>query len=142
RLILEWRLVTKLKGTYVDTLPQYVNPKTNRLHTRLNQTVAATGRLSSDKPNLQNIPMRSDLGQEIRKAFRPQAKDHVLISADYSQVEIRLLASMANAEHLIEAFRQGQDIHRATAAKIFGVPIEEVDDVLRSRAKAINFGII
>lgn len=142
KAILDWRAVTKLKSTYVDALPQYVNPKSHRLHTRLNQTVAATGRLSSDKPNLQNIPMRSELGQEIRKAFRPQEPGSVLISADYSQVEIRLLASMARVDSLIEAFRLGHDIHRATAAKIFGVELDRVDDVMRSRAKAINFGII
>jgi len=142
RLILEYRGITKLKNTYVDTLPQFINPRTGRVHTSFRQTVAATGRLSSDRPNLQNIPMHSTLGRKIREAFRPQDPDFLLISADYSQVEIRLLAHLAKADGLIEAFKRGLDIHTVTAAKIFGRQESEVDNVLRSRAKAVNFGII
>lgn len=142
RLILEYRTVTKLKNTYVDPLPQFVNPKSGRLHTSLRQTVAATGRLSSDRPNLQNIPMRTELGRKIRQAFKPQDPGHVLISADYSQVELRLLAHLADDKGLIEAFKKGLDVHTVTAAKIFRVPEKDVDPVLRNRAKAVNFGII
>jgi len=142
KLILDYRQITKLKGTYVDALPGHVKQKTGRLHTTFHQTVAATGRLSSDNPNLQNIPMRSEMGRKIRKAFRAADKDSVLVSADYSQVEIRLLAHLADAKELIDAFKDGLDIHRVTAAKIFGVAEEAVDSTLRSRAKAINFGII
>lgn len=142
KLILEYRTVTKLKNTYVDPLPQFINPKTGRLHTSLRQTVAATGRLSSDRPNLQNIPMRTDLGRKIRQAFKPQDQNSLLISADYSQVELRLLAHLAGDKGMIEAFKHGLDVHTVTAAKIFRVPEKEVDSVLRSRAKAVNFGII
>ncbi|MEN9834701.1 MAG: hypothetical protein RL011_894 [Pseudomonadota bacterium] len=141
-LILQYRTVNKLKSTYVDALPQYLNPRTHRIHTRFNQTVAATGRLSSDRPNLQNIPIQSSLGRKIREAFKPAEADHVLISADYSQVEIRLLAHLANATDLIDAFKLGLDVHRVTAAKIFSIPEAEVTDQLRSQAKAVNFGII
>lgn len=140
--ILEYRTVTKLKNTYVDTLPQLVNQKTGRIHTSFHQTGTATGRLSSSDPNLQNIPIRTTLGKQIRAAFRAQQPQGSLISADYSQIELRLLAHMANEEVLIDAFRNGQDIHRATAAKIFGIAERDVDATLRSRAKAINFGII
>jgi DNA polymerase-1 len=140
--ILEYRSLAKLKSTYVDTLPQCINPATGRVHTRLNQTVAATGRLSSDKPNLQNIPRYTERGKEVRKAFRVQYPDHSMISADYSQIEIRLVAYLANSSTLISAFENGLDIHRVTAAKIFGLPIDKVDDQSRSRAKAVNFGII
>jgi DNA polymerase-1 len=142
KLILEYRTLTKLKNTYVDTLPQFINPKTGRLHTSFRQTVAATGRLSSDKPNLQNIPMRTEMGRRIRKAFRAQEPGCVLVSADYSQVELRLLAHLSGDPGLIEAFRSGTDVHTVTAAKIFGVPEAKVDGLLRSRAKAVNFGII
>lgn len=142
KLILDYRSIAKLKSTYVDTLPQYTNPISGRVHTSFRQTVAATGRLSSDKPNLQNIPMRTPLGREIRKAFRPEKPDWIFISADYSQVEIRILADMAGDEDLIQAFKNGLDVHTVTAAKIFNVPVKDVDPVLRSRAKAINFGII
>jgi DNA polymerase-1 len=142
KMILEFRSVTKLKNTYVDSLPQHINPKTNRLHTSFRQTVAATGRLSSDNPNLQNIPMRTEMGRKIRRAFVAQKKDYVLISADYSQVEIRLLAHLANSKTLIDAFVAGMDIHTATAAKIFNLDPKDVDSDRRSQAKAINFGII
>ena len=142
KLILDYRSIAKLKSTYVDTLPQYTNQISGRVHTCFRQTVAATGRLSSDKPNLQNIPMRSKLGREIRKAFRPENPDWIFISADYSQVEIRLLAEMAGDHDLIQAFIDGLDVHTITASKIFNVPLDKVDSVLRSRAKAINFGII
>ncbi len=142
KLILDYRAVTKLKNTYVDPLPQFIDPRTGRIHTTLRQTVAATGRLSSDKPNLQNIPMRSAMGRKIRRAFTAGRPGYVLISADYSQVEIRLLAHLAGDELLIDAFKKGLDIHTVTAAKIFNVPEKDVDQVLRSRAKAVNFGII
>jgi DNA polymerase-1 len=142
RAILEYRGVSKLKSTYVDALPQLVHPKTHRLHTSFHQTGTATGRLSSSNPNLQNIPIRTELGQEIRKAFTAQGEDCVIISADYSQIELRLLAHMADEKALQEAFAKGQDIHRLTASKVFGVPMDQVDQTMRSRAKAINFGII
>ncbi len=140
--ILEYRTVAKLKNTYVDSLPQLVNQRTGRIHTSFHQTGTATGRLSSSDPNLQNIPIRTDLGKQIRAAFCAQTPQGSLISADYSQIELRLLAHMANEDVLVDAFSKGQDIHRATAAKIFGVAESDVDATLRSRAKAINFGII
>lgn len=140
--ILEYREVNKLKNTYVDTLPQYINPATHRLHTKLRQTVAATGRLSSENPNLQNIPMHSTMAGRIRRAFRPQHPGRVILAADYTQVEVRLLAHLAQEQPLIQAFREGLDIHRATASRIFNVPFQQVTPVLRSRAKAVNFGII
>jgi DNA polymerase-1 len=140
--ILEFRTVSKLKNTYVDSLPQLINPQTDRIHTSFHQTGTATGRLSSSDPNLQNIPIRSDLGKQIRRAFRAMKSGHVILSADYSQVELRLLADLANEPVLVDAFQRGQDIHRATASKIFGLSEDQVDATLRSRAKAINFGII
>jgi DNA polymerase-1 len=139
--VLEYRQVTKLQNTYLDTLPTLVNPKTGRIHTTLRQTVAATGRLSSDNPNLQNIPIRTPLGREIRKAFVPE-KGFTLVSADYSQIELRLVAHFSGDPVLKEAFDKGEDIHRRTAAVVFGVMPELVGSELRSRAKAINFGII
>ena len=142
KVLLEYRMLTKLKNTYVDSLPQLINPKTNRIHSSFHQTGTATGRLSSSDPNLQNIPIRSDQGREIRKAFRAGSKDQVLISADYSQVELRLLAHIAKEGALIEAFGRGDDIHRSTAARIFGLDPKSVDAATRSKAKAINFGII
>lgn len=140
--ILEYREVVKLKNTYVDTLPQYINASTHRVHTKLRQTVAATGRLSSENPNLQNIPMHSTMAERIRRAFRAQTSDRLIISADYTQVEIRLLAHLAKEPHLTKAFKEGLDIHRATASRIFSVPFQDVSPLLRSRAKAVNFGII
>ena len=142
RLILEYRSLSKLKNTYVDALPRHVHEQTQRLHTNLRQDVAATGRLSSDNPNLQNIPMRSERGQLIRKAFVAQHKDSVLISADYSQIELRLLASLAKAKSLIDAFNAGHDIHQLTAAKVFALSSEQINKEQRSVAKAINFGIV
>ena len=140
--ILDFRSVQKLKSTYVDTLPELVNASTNRIHTSYNQAVAATGRLSSDRPNLQNIPIRTERGREIRKAFIPRDKDHVLMAADYSQVELRIIAALSKDGPMMEAFKQGQDIHAATAAKVFGVKLEEVDRDMRGKAKAVNFGLM
>lgn len=142
RLILEYRSLSKLKNTYVDALPRHVHEQTRRLHTNLRQDVAATGRLSSDNPNLQNIPMRSERGQLLRKAFVAQDKDSVLISADYSQIELRLLACLAEAHSLIEAFNAGLDIHQLTATKIFEIAPEQITKDQRAVAKAINFGIV
>jgi DNA polymerase-1 len=126
----------------VDPLPKLVHEKTGRLHTSYMQTVASTGRLSSKDPNLQNIPIRTDAGREIRKAFIPADKNHVLLAADYSQVELRVAAAMSNDPGLCEAFREGQDIHSATASRVFGVKLEDVDRTQRSQAKAVNFGIL
>ena len=140
--ILEYRGLKKLLNTYVETLPRLINPKTGRIHTSYNQTVVVTGRLSSTNPNLQNIPIRDEAGREIRKAFTASDADHVFLSADYSQVELRLMAHFSGDEHLINAFRNGEDIHRATAAKIFKIPPEEVDADMRRKAKTANFGII
>lgn len=140
--ILEFRSLQKLKGTYVDALPRLVNPRTGRVHTTFRQTVAQTGRLSSDNPNLQNIPVRSEAGKQVRKAFIPRDADHTLISADYSQIELRLIAEIARDEAMLTAFQNGQDIHAATAAKIFNVPLEEVTKEQRYQAKTINFSII
>ncbi len=141
-LILEYRGVKKLLSTYVEALPQLVNPRTGRIHTSFNQAVTATGRLSSTNPNLQNIPIRDDMGKRIREAFIPSAPGRLLFSADYSQVELRLMAHLSGDEHLIEAFRSGEDIHRATAARLFGVSPEQVTAEQRRRAKTANFGII
>jgi DNA polymerase-1 len=142
RLILEYRELAKLKGTYLDPLPSLVSPRTGRLHASFHQTVAATGRLSSSDPNLQNIPIRTEQGREIRRAFVPSDRDHVLISADYSQIELRILAHLSSDPGLIEAFRTDQDIHTAVAAQVFGVAPAAVTREQRSRAKAVNFGII
>jgi DNA polymerase-1 len=141
-LILEYRGVKKLLSTYVEALPQLVNPVTGHIHTSYNQAVTATGRLSSTNPNLQNIPIREEQGRTIRRAFIPSDGDHILLSADYSQVELRLMAHLSGDEAMIEAFRQGEDIHRATAARIFGVPPAEVTGDMRRKAKTANFGII
>ncbi|HLG03097.1 MAG TPA: DNA polymerase I [Bacteroidia bacterium] len=140
--ILEHREAQKLKGTYVDTLPEMVNPNTGRIHTYFNQVVAATGRLSSDNPNLQNIPIRSAKGREIRKAFIPRDKNHVLLSSDYSQIELRIVASISGDPAMCEAFRSGIDIHTATAARVFNVAPEDVTKEMRYKAKSVNFGII
>lgn len=141
-LILEYRKITKLKSTYVDALPALVNPKTGRLHTSYNQAVTATGRLSSNNPNLQNIPIRTDLGKEIRKCFIPANEDFVLLAADYSQIELRIIASLSDDEHLCDAFRAGEDIHLATAAKIYGMDKSEISKEQRANVKSVNFGII
>lgn len=140
--ILDFRQMVKLKSTYVDALPTMINPKTGRIHTTYNQFVAATGRLSSINPNLQNIPIRTARGREIRKAFVPRDEDHILLSADYSQIELRLMAAFSQDESMLEAFRNGRDIHSTTAAKIFKVPLEEVTSDMRRKAKTANFGII
>ena len=140
-LILDYRSIKKLKSTYVDSLPEMVNPKTGRVHTNYMQTVAATGRLSSNNPNLQNIPIRTERGRYVRKAFIPRDNEHVLLAADYSQVELRIIAALSGDEGMKEAFRKGHDIHAATAAKVFGVALEDVNREQRGRAKAGNFGI-
>ncbi|QDH78398.1 DNA polymerase I [Echinicola soli] len=140
--ILDYRELVKLKNTYVDTLPTLINPKTNRIHTTYNQVVAATGRLSSINPNLQNIPIRTERGREIRKAFVPRDEDHVILAADYSQIELRIMAAFSQDESMIEAFKEGRDIHSTTAAKIFQVPLDEVTSDMRRKAKTANFGII
>ncbi len=140
--ILEWRSYKKLLSTYVDALPNEVNPKTNRIHTIYSQAVAATGRLSSNNPNLQNIPIRTERGRQVRKAFIPRSEDYTLLAADYSQIELRIIAALSEEETMINAFKEGQDIHAATAAKVFNVPVEEVTREQRSNAKTVNFGII
>ncbi len=140
--ILLYRQYKKLQSTYVDALPNEVNPKTKRVHTVYAQAVAATGRLSSNNPNLQNIPIRTKRGQEVRKAFIPKGKNHVLLAADYSQIELRIIAALSEEETMIKAFKNGEDIHASTASKVFNVPIEEVTREQRSNAKTVNFGII
>jgi DNA polymerase-1 len=139
--ILKYRTLAKLKSTYVDALPAMINPRTGRLHTSLNQTVTATGRLSSSEPNLQNIPIRTEVGREIRKAFIAE-NGHSLLSADYSQIELRVLAHMSGDEGLIRTFIEDQDIHTRTASEIFGLPQDEISSEMRRKAKAVNFGII
>ncbi|NCX95406.1 MAG: DNA polymerase I [Chitinophagia bacterium] len=140
--ILNYRETTKLQSTYVATLPQLVNPRTGRLHTSYNQAVAVTGRLSSNNPNLQNIPIKTERGKEIRKAFIPRDANHCLISADYSQIELRIIAAISGDTNMINAFIEGKDIHTATAAKVYGVPEADVTSTQRRAAKAVNFGII
>lgn len=140
--ILNYRELSKLKSTYVDALPVLVNPQTERLHSSFNQTVAATGRLSSTNPNLQNIPIRTERGKEIRKAFIPRNEDYIILSADYSQIELRLMAAFSQDEAMLQAFREGYDIHRATAARVYGVPFDAVTGDMRRAAKMVNFGII
>ena len=140
--ILTFRELTKLRSTYVDALPELVNPKTGRVHTSYAQAVAVTGRLSSNNPNLQNIPIRTERGREIRKAFIPRDENHVLVSADYSQIELRIVAAISGDENMCEAFSSGKDIHTATAAKVFNVPESEVTKEMRYKAKSVNFGII
>jgi DNA polymerase-1 len=140
--ILDYRELVKLKSTYVDTLPLLVNPKTNRVHTTFNQVVAVTGRLSSDNPNLQNIPIRTERGRQIRKAFIPRNEDYILLSADYSQIELRIVASISGDPNMCEAFNSGKDIHTATAAKVYGIDESEVTKEMRYKAKSVNFGII
>jgi len=142
RRILEFREYQKLKSTYVDALPNMVSPVDGLVHTDYRQAVAATGRLSSNNPNLQNIPIRTEKGREIRKAFIPRDEDHVLMAADYSQIELRIVAAFAEDESMIEAFKSGRDIHATTASKVFNIPLEEVDREMRSKAKGVNFGLI
>lgn len=141
-LILEYRSISKLVGTYLESFPKLINPATGRLHTVYNQTVTATGRLSSSNPNLQNIPIRTERGREIRRAFVARDADHLLLAADYSQIELRIIASLAHDRHMLEAFAHGFDIHAATAAKIYHMPIEEVSKDQRRNAKSVNFGIV
>ncbi len=140
--ILVFRELTKLKSTYVDALPALINPKTGRVHTSYAQAIAVTGRLSSNNPNLQNIPIRTDRGREIRKAFIPRNENYVLVSADYSQIELRIVAAISGDQNMCEAFRTGKDIHTATAAKVFNVAESEVTKEMRYKAKSVNFGII
>ena len=140
--VLDWRTLSKLKSTYIDALPDLVNPKTGKIHTTFQQTVTATGRLSSTNPNIQNIPVRTDRGKEIRKAFIASSEDYQLVSADYSQIELRVVASVAEDQNMIQAFKNGEDIHTATAAKVFHIAIDEVTAEQRRYAKTVNFGII
>ncbi|TKD66611.1 DNA polymerase I [Flavobacterium sp. ASW18X] len=140
--VLDYRGLTKLKSTYVDALPEQVEEATGRVHTDYMQTVAATGRLSSNNPNLQNIPIRTERGRQVRKAFVPRDENYVLLAADYSQIELRIIAALSEEDTMIEAFKNGMDIHAATASKVFGVPMEEVTREQRSNAKTVNFGII
>ena len=140
--ILEWRQMVKLQSTYIDALPNQVDTKTGRVHTDYMQTVAATGRLSSNNPNLQNIPIRTERGRLIRKAFIARDENYSLVSADYSQIELRIIAALSGEENMIKAFQNNEDIHRSTAAKVFNVPLEEVTKEQRSNAKTVNFGII
>jgi len=140
--LLDYRQLTKLKSTYIDALPQLINPRTKRLHTSFNQTVAATGRLSGSDPNLQNIPIRTEIGRAIRKAFIPGSSGWVLLSADYSQIELRVMAHISGDEGLLDAFRNREDIHASTAAKVFGVPMDQVTREMRRKAKEVNFGIM
>ncbi len=142
RDILEWRGLVKLRNTYVDALPKEVNPTTKRIHTTYMQTVAATGRLSSTNPNLQNIPIRTERGKQVRKAFVKRNNDYTLMAADYSQIELRLIAEMSGEETMKKSFLNGEDIHKSTASKVFGVPLDEVTREQRSQAKTVNFGII
>jgi DNA polymerase-1 len=141
-LILEYRQLVKLQNTYIDKLPLMINPKTQRLHASFNQTVTTTGRLSSSDPNLQNIPIRTELGKQIRAAFVPKDKDDCIVSADYSQIELRLLAHFSKDEALLKAFAEDMDIHTFVASQIYGIPADQVPSEMRTRAKAVNFGII
>ncbi len=142
RDVLEYRGLAKLKSTYVDALPLQVEEVTGRVHTNYMQTVAATGRLASNNPNLQNIPIRTERGREVRKSFIPRDKDYVLLAADYSQIELRIIAALSEEETMIQAFKDGEDIHASTAAKVFNIPLEEVTREQRGNAKTVNFGII
>ena len=131
----------KLNSTYVEGMKPYINPKTKRIHSFFHQTITATGRISSTEPNLQNIPTRFELGKQLRKVFKP-AEGCLYIDADYSQIELRVLASISNDEHMVQAFKHGEDIHKQAASKVFNIPIEEVTKEQRSSAKAVNFGIV
>jgi DNA polymerase-1 len=141
-VISDYRQVSKLKSTYADSLPDLINPKTGRIHTTFNQSLVSTGRLSSIDPNLQNIPIRTELGKEIRKAFVPRDKNHIILSADYSQIELRIMASICNDPTLVAAFENNEDIHRRTAALVFKVEPSEVTQDMRRKAKEVNFGIL
>ena len=140
--VLDYRGLVKLKSTYVDALPNQVAAATGRVHTEYMQTVAATGRLSSNNPNLQNIPIRTERGRQVRKAFIPRNEEYTLLAADYSQIELRIIAALSDETTMIEAFQKNEDIHATTAAKVFSVPLEEVTREQRSNAKTVNFGII
>jgi len=142
RLILDYRSLSKLKSTYADALPELISSRDKRIHTSYNQTVAATGRLSSTNPNLQNIPIRTEKGREIRKAFVPADENHTLLAADYSQVELRIIASISGDEAMIHDFNKGIDIHTATASRVYDIPLEDVSEEMRRNAKTVNFGII
>ena len=142
KMLLEYRELAKLKSTYVDSLPELINPKTGRVHTSFNQTVTATGRLSSSEPNLQNIPVKTDEGKKIRKAFIASSGDNILLSADYSQIELRILAHLSQDKQLLKAFKEGLDVHAFTASLVFGVKEKEVTSDMRSMAKTVNFGIV
>ena len=140
--ILEYRGVKKLLSTYINALPELINPESGKIHTSFNQAITATGRLSSTNPNLQNIPIRDELGREIRKAFIADNNDCIFFSADYSQIELRIIAHLSEDKNMIHAFCSGADIHAATAAKIYNIPIQEVTEEMRRKAKTANFGII
>ena len=142
KLILKYRSVSKLLNTYIDSLPKQISKSTNRIHTNFLQTVAATGRLSSVNPNLQNIPIRTESGKEIRKAFIPRNKDFFLMAADYSQIELRVIAALSKEDNMIRSFEKNEDIHTSTAATVFNIPLEKVTKQQRSHAKIVNFGII
>ncbi len=139
---MEYRKYQKLKSTYLDSIPRLVNPKTGRVHTSFNQTGTATGRLSSSEPNLQNLPKREEEGREIRRAIRPQKEGWYILSADYSQIELRILAHFSKDENLVRAFKEGLDVHRMTASRIYGVPEELVSEQMRRVGKMVNFSII
>jgi DNA polymerase-1 len=141
-MLLDYRTYTKLKSTYVDALTTLIKPKTGRVHTSFNQTITTTGRLSSSNPNIQNIPIRTEIGKAIRKAFIPQNSDWLILSADYSQIELRVMAHISGDSGLSEAFKNGEDIHATTAAKIFGVESKDVSKDMRRKAKEVNFGIM
>ncbi|HEX7756197.1 MAG TPA: DNA polymerase, partial [Niabella sp.] len=140
--IIAFRELTKLRSTYVDALPQLINPKTGRVHTTYGQAVAVTGRLASNNPNLQNIPVRTERGKEIRKAFIPRDENHILLSADYSQIELRIVAAISGDTNMVNAFKNGTDIHTATASKVFNVAMDAVTKEMRYKSKSVNFGII
>jgi len=140
--VLEYRGMNKLLNTYIDALPKLINSKTGRIHSSFNQAVASTGRLSSSNPNLQNIPIRTERGREVRKAFIPRDKDHIILAADYSQIELRIIAEISGDKAMKNAFKEGIDIHAATAAKVFNIPLKDVDSEKRRQAKMVNFGII